>query len=106
MRTAVLPVPARVAVIVTGFCPPPRLPVRVVMVNVAEVCPAAIVTVCGTVAFLVSLLLRVMAIPPAGAAPLKVTVPVELAGAVTVVGFRVSAVKAPAICVVAEADVD
>ena len=76
------------------------------MVKVFEVCPAATVTVAGTVAFLVSLLLSVMEIPPAGAGPLNVTVPVELAGATTVVGFKVRAVKAPAICVVAEADVD
>ena len=76
------------------------------MVKVREVCPANIVTVCGTVAFLVSLLLSVMEIPPAGAAPLKVTVPVALLGAVTLVGLIVRDVKAPAICVVAEADVD
>ena len=76
------------------------------MVKVREVCPASTVTVCGTVAFLVSLLLSVMEIPPAGAGPLNVTVPVELLGAVTLVGLRVRAVKAPAICVVAEAEVD
>ena len=76
------------------------------MVKVREVCPASTVTVSGTVAFLVSLLLSVMEIPPAGAGPLKVTVPVELLGAVTVVGLIVRAVKAPAICVVADADVD
>ena len=76
------------------------------MVKVREVCPASTVIVCGTVAFLVSLLLSVMESPPAGAAPLKVTVPVELVGAVTVVGFRVSETNAPAICVVADAEVD
>ena len=106
MSTAVLPVPASVAVIVTGFWPPPRLPVRVVMVKVREVCPASTVTVCGTVAFLVSLLLSVIASPFAGAGPLKVTVPVALFGAVTVVGLMVSETNAPAICVVAEAEVD
>ena len=76
------------------------------MVKVREVCPASTVIVCGTVAFLVSLLLSVMEMPPAGAGPLKVTVPVALCGAVTVVGLMVSETKAPAICVVAEADVD
>jgi hypothetical protein len=76
------------------------------MVKVREVCPASTVIVCGTVAFLVSLLLSVMEMPFAGAGPLSVTVPVELLGAVTVVGLMVREVKAPAICVVAEAEVD
>ena len=67
LRTAVLPVPARVAVMVTGFCPPPSCPVRVVTVKVAVLCPAATVTVCGTRAFRVSLLVNVTARPPAGA---------------------------------------
>lgn len=42
----------------------------------------------------------------AGAGPLNVIVPVELAGAVTVVGLSVRDTKAPATCVVAEAEVD
>ena len=96
MSTAVLPVPARVAVMVTGFCPPPSCPVRVVTVKVAVVCPAATVTVAGTLAFLASLLVSVMVKPPAGAGPLRVTVPVEGAGAVTLVGFNASDVRAPA----------
>ena len=79
---------------------------RVVTVKVAVDCPAATVTVSGTVAFRVSLLRNVTAKPPAGAAPLNVTVPFELAGAVTVVGVSVSDTKAPAICVVAEAEFD
>ena len=74
--------------------------------KVFVVCPAATVTVCGTVAFRVSLLRNVTDKPPAGAAPLNVIVPVELVGAVTVVGFSVSETKAPAICVVAEAEFD
>jgi hypothetical protein len=106
LSTAVLPVPASVAVIVTGFWPPPRLPVRVEMVKVLEVCPASTVTVDGTVAFLVSLLLSVIEIPFVGAGPLNVTVPVALFGAVTVVGLMVSETNAPATWVVAEADVD
>ena len=76
------------------------------MVKVREVCPASTVTVCGTVAFLVSLLLSVIEIPPAGAGPLKVTVPVAVVGAVTLVGLMVSETKAPASCVVAEAEFD
>jgi hypothetical protein len=81
---------------VTGFWPPPSCPVRVVTVKVAVLCPAATVTVAGTLAFRVSLLVSVMVKPLAGAGPLRVTVPVEDAGAVTVVGFNVSDVRAPA----------
>lgn len=57
--------------------------------NVAEFAPSATVTLAGTVAFSVSLLLSVTETPPAGAAPFNVTVPIELAGAVTVVGLTV-----------------
>ena len=78
-----------VAVMVTGFLPPPNRPVRVVMLKVADVAPSGTVTVGGTVAFPVSLLLSVTETPPAGAAPFNVTVPAELAGAVTVFGLRV-----------------
>src|SRR5678815_5677148 len=78
-----------VAVIVTVFLPPPSLPVRVLIANVADLLPAGTVTLGGTVAFPVSLLLSVTVTPPAGAAPFNVTVPVELAGAVTVVGLTV-----------------
>lgn len=46
-------------------------------VNVAVVAPAVTVTVAGTVA-LVELELRATDMPPVGAAPLSVTVPVEL----------------------------
>ena len=81
---------------VTGFWPPPNCPVKVVTVKVAVLCPAATVTVAGTLAFRVSLLVSVMVRPLAGAGPLKVTLPVEDAGAVTLVGFNVSAVSAPA----------
>ena len=81
---------------VTGFWPPPSCPVKVVTVKVAELCPAATVTVAGTRAFRVSLLVSVIVRPPAGAGPLKVTVPVEGAGAVTVVGFSASETSAPA----------
>ena len=81
---------------VTGFWPPPSCPVKVVTVKVAVLWPAATVTVAGTRAFRVSLLVSVTVRPPAGAAPLNVTVPVEDAGAVTVVGFNVSDTSAPA----------
>ena len=96
MSTAVLPVPAKVAVMVTGFWPPPNCPVKVVTVKVAVLCPAATVTVAGTRALRVSLLVSVTVKPLAGAGPLNVTVPVEDAGAVTEVGFNVSDVRAPA----------
>ena len=81
--------PPSVAVMVTGFLPPPSLPVIVVITKVAEFFPSGTVTNEGTAAFSVSLLLSVTVTPPAGAAPFNVTVPVELAGAVTVVGFTV-----------------
>ena len=84
--TLVLP---SVAVIVTGFLPPPNLPVRVLITKVAEFAPSGTMTLGGTVAFPVSLLLSVTKAPPAGAAPFSVTIPVELAGAVTVVGSTV-----------------
>jgi hypothetical protein len=60
----------------------------VVMVNVAVELPAATVTVpmTGTVAE-AELLDRETTMPPAGAAPLKVTVPVEDVPPVTLVGF-------------------
>ena len=94
-----------VAVIVTGFWPPPSLPVRVVITKVADLLPSGTVTLGGTVAFSVSLLLSVTETPPAGAAPFNVTVPVELAGAVTVVGFtvRFSIVEPSGIVIVAVA---
>jgi hypothetical protein len=47
-----------------------------VIVNVALVDPAAIVTLAGAVAALVSLLDNVTRAPPDGAAPVSVTVPV------------------------------
>ena len=78
-----------VAVMVTELLPPPNLPVRVLITNVAEVDPSGTVTLGGTVAFPVSLLRSVTVTPPAGAAPFKVTVPVEFAGAVTVDGSRI-----------------
>jgi hypothetical protein len=55
-------------------------------VKVAVVAPAGTVTDAGTVAALGMLLLRATAIPPVGAGPLSVTVPVEPVPPITVVG--------------------
>jgi hypothetical protein len=83
VKVAVLATP-RVAVITEEvFAATPR----VVTVNVAEVLPAATVTLAGTVAAAVLLLERVTTAPPVGAAPLSVTVPVELFPPTTVVGL-------------------
>jgi hypothetical protein len=61
----------------------------VVIVKVALVAPAAIVTLAGTRAADV-LLLNVTTAPPVGAAPVKVTVPVELLPPTTAVGLVVT----------------
>ena len=65
------------------------LVVFVVIVKVAEVAPAATVTLAGTVAR-VLLLVSAMVAPPAGAALLSFTVPVEGDPPITVVGLRVN----------------
>src|SRR5437773_108259 len=63
----------------------------VVIVNVALVAPAATVTLEGTVAAAVLLLESATVAPPAGAAPLNVTVPVEdCVQPITLVGLSVS----------------
>lgn len=61
----------------------------VVTVNVVDVLPAGTVTLTGTVAAGFPLE-SVTTAPPLGAAALSVTVPVELAPPVTLVGFRVT----------------
>ena len=66
----------------------------VVTVNVALVAPAATVTLVGTVATDVLLLLSVTTAPPVGAALLNVTVPVEELPPVTLVGFRLTPERA------------
>jgi hypothetical protein len=66
----------------------------VVIVKVAELAPAATVTLVGTVATPVLLLLRVTTIPPSGAGPLMFTVPVAVSPPVTEVGFSVKPVSA------------
>jgi len=62
----------------------------VATVKVALVAPAATVTLGETVATVVLLLERLTTAPPAGAAPLRVTVPCEEFPPVTLVGFSVS----------------
>jgi hypothetical protein len=62
----------------------------VLIVNVALVEPAGMVTLPGTVATDVSLLDSDTAAPPAGAGPFRVTVPTEELPPVTVDGFSVS----------------
>lgn len=61
----------------------------VVTLNLAEVEPAATVTLPGTVAAAL-LLLKLTTDPPDGAGDDRVTVPVELLPPVTLVGFRVN----------------
>ena len=63
----------------------------VLTVKVALLVPAETGTLAGTLATAVLLLVRPTEIPPAGAGPLKVTVPVELPPPRTLVGLRVSA---------------
>ena len=62
----------------------------VVIVNVAEVDPAGIATVEGTVASFVLLEVRVTVAPPVGAATLRATVPVDDAPPMSEVGVNVS----------------
>jgi hypothetical protein len=63
----------------------------VLTVNDALVAPAATVKLEGTLAAVVLLLDRVTCVPPAGAGPLSVTVPVEdCAPPTTLVGLRLS----------------
>ena len=78
--------------------------VLVVTVKVAVVLPAATVTLEGTVAYEVLLLLSVTVAPPLGARPLNVTVPVEFVPPLTLVGLRVKEESAGGVTVrVAEA---
>jgi hypothetical protein len=60
------------------------------MVNVAVVAPAPTVMLAGICAAAVLLLESVTIAPPAGAAPVRVTVPVELLPPTTEVGDRVT----------------
>src|SRR5687768_2586432 len=64
--------------------------VPVVMVNMALVAPAAMVTLAGTVATAGLPLVSVTTAPPLGAALLNVTVPCDVLPPVTLVGFSAS----------------
>jgi hypothetical protein len=64
-----------------------RVTALVLTVNVALVAPAATVMLEGTVATDVSLLESATCVPPDGAGPLSVTVPVDESPPVMVVGF-------------------
>ena len=68
-----------------------------VIVKVAEVEPAGMVTELGTVATVVVALVRLTAMPPVGAATEYVTVPVDVEPAVTVVGEIVKEASAVAV---------
>ena len=83
MRLAVL-VTLLVAEIVAVFV---VVTVLVLTIKVAELLPAATVTPDGTVATEVALLDRLTTVPPVGAGPVSVTVPVDGEGPFTVVGL-------------------
>ena len=90
VRVAVF-APPNVAVIVTEA---EAVTACDVTVKVAELALAATVTLAGTVAAAVLLLLSVTTVPPEGAEPFNVTVPVEFAlPPTTLVGFNVKDVN-------------
>ena len=72
---------------------------EVVIVKLAEVAPAATVTLAGVCAADVLLLDRVTIAPPVGAAPVRVTVPVDEVFPTTEVGFKVSVDRVAAVTV-------
>ena len=72
---------------------------NVVTVNVAVEAPDATVTLAGTVAAAVTEDVRVTTAPPEGALPVSVTVPVELVPPRTLVGERVTDVRAAGVTV-------
>ena len=95
VNVAVRVTPPKTAVIVTEV----RAVTGVVAtVNVALVVAAGTITDDGTVAAAL-LLLRLTEEPPPGAGPVSVTVPVELVPPATVVGFKLSVLRAGALTV-------
>jgi len=66
------------------------------IVNAALVVPAGTVTLAGTAATAELLLERGISAPPAGAAPIKVTVPIEAMPPVTLAGLRLNEERAGA----------
>jgi hypothetical protein len=96
VRVAVLVTPPLAADIVTVVEADTAV---LVTVNVALVLPAVTVTVEGTVAADVLLLVSVTAVPPVGAGPLKVTVPWEVEPPVTLAGLSVRALTAGGVTV-------
>jgi len=99
MRVAVFCTPLAEAVRTALVC---VLTTVVVTVKVAVVLPAATVTEGGTTAA-GELLDNATGIPPAGAAETRVTVPVELAPPLTLVGLTFRAESIPAAVIVSEA---
>jgi hypothetical protein len=77
-------------VIVTGVSAATGL---VVTVNVAVVAPAATVTFAGNWAAAALLLVRLTTVPPAGAGPLSVTVPVVAPPPSTVAGLKLTVLR-------------
>ena len=90
VRVAVRETPPAEAVIVTLVA---LETARVETVKFALVAPAGTVTVLGTVATFVLLLLRFTTNPPDGAGAVRVTVPVLLLPPTTLVGFRLKLLR-------------
>ena len=96
VRVAVLVFPLYAAETVTTVS---ALTAEVVTVNVALVAPAAMVTLAGTEAAAETELESETTAPPAGAAPFRVTVPVELTPPITEVGLSEIVLMAAALTV-------
>ena len=77
LLTLYVPVIVTIVLVATGF---------VVMLKVAVVAPGATVTLAGTLAAVVLLLDSVTSAPTSGAVPVNVTVPLEAAPPMTLVG--------------------